>query len=536
MKCFALLFLVVLPGIAHAQTIVGNPTSSQTIAQPAGTVFGVNRFENVRYADHFSGVDIGAKINSAYADCPSAGCRIKVPAGQYSMATSIQCSTLSKPCLIEGDPGGAVTLTYTGSGAAVTLDWGYTTPSGSGTNFFTAGGVRDVNLSGPGHTSLTVGILFGPTHGLNQAVISGVGVTAFGVGVESENTSFQNTIENSSITECETGLSFPAGSGGSEETRVSNSEISRNDNGINIANSSVELSLIGNSLDDNDNYSADASHFAIVMVPSTIFGFGNHFENIGGKPSNYISNGGGNVTLHGGQMLEDRSTGSSTQMVISAGGALVMDGVVVWSSGATISQVATLSNSASASLKILNSAPARILSDYNLAFAGGKIVDQPLQNSGSPTSFRIVGNLIVNGSITGTTKSFTIDHPLDPAKKNLTFTSVESPDMLTIFNGTSTTDRNGLSTITLPSYFEALNGDYRYQLTVLGRFAQAVVAREIRNNTFKIRTSRPNVKVSWQVTGIRHDAYANAHRTKVETDKPKEERGNHFLPEVREKE
>ena len=47
-----------------------------------------------------------------------------------------------------------------------------------------------------------------------------------------------------------------------------------------------------------------------------------------------------------------------------------------------------------------------------------------------------------------------------------------------------------------------------------------------------IRTSKPSVKVSWQVTGIRHDAYANAERIPVEEDKPSQERGHYLHPEL----
>jgi len=84
----------------------------------------------------------------------------------------------------------------------------------------------------------------------------------------------------------------------------------------------------------------------------------------------------------------------------------------------------------------------------------------------------------------------------------------------------------------LPSYFEALNQDFRYQLTVIGQFAQAIVAREIANNRFTIQTDKPAVKVSWQVTGIRHDAYAEAHRVQVEEEKPASERGTYLHPEL----
>jgi hypothetical protein len=38
--------------------------------------------------------------------------------------------------------------------------------------------------------------------------------------------------------------------------------------------------------------------------------------------------------------------------------------------------------------------------------------------------------------------------------------------------------------------------------------------------------------VSWQATGVRQDAYANAHRIVVEEDKPLEERRYYLHPEV----
>ncbi len=92
--------------------------------------------------------------------------------------------------------------------------------------------------------------------------------------------------------------------------------------------------------------------------------------------------------------------------------------------------------------------------------------------------------------------------------------------------------KHGNATIELPGYFSALNRDFRYQLTVIGEFAQAIVAQEVHNNRFTIRTNKPRVKVSWQVTGIRQDAYANAHRIQIEEDKPAEERRHYLHPEI----
>lgn len=138
---------------------------------------------------------------------------------------------------------------------------------------------------------------------------------------------------------------------------------------------------------------------------------------------------------------------------------------------------------------------------------------------------RIPGNLIVTGSITGATKSFKIDYPLDPLNKTLTYTSIESPDIKNIYDGNVTTDGRGEAIVTLPDYFEALNKDYRYQLTVIGTFAQAIVSDEIKGNSFKIKTDKPGVKVSWQVTGIRRDKFAEDNRAPNVQDKPETEKG-----------
>ncbi len=145
---------------------------------------------------------------------------------------------------------------------------------------------------------------------------------------------------------------------------------------------------------------------------------------------------------------------------------------------------------------------------------------------------QITGNLHVSGTIGKIVSTLKIDHPLDPANKYLSHSSVESPDMMNIYNGNIVTNQHGVATVELPGYFSALNRDFRYQLTVIGEFAQAIVAKEIRNNRFTIRTNKPGVKVSWQVMGIRQDAYANAHRIPIEEDKPAEERGHYLHPEL----
>jgi hypothetical protein len=142
------------------------------------------------------------------------------------------------------------------------------------------------------------------------------------------------------------------------------------------------------------------------------------------------------------------------------------------------------------------------------------------------------GNLNITGTLSKGAGSFKIDHPLAPANKYLYHSFVESPDMMNVYNGNIVTSKNCTATVVLPDYFEALNRDFRYQLTVIGQFAQAIVAHEVKDNRFTIKTDKPGVKVSWQVTGIRHDAYADAHRIQVEENKPPQEQGHYLHPEL----
>jgi trimeric autotransporter adhesin len=151
-----------------------------------------------------------------------------------------------------------------------------------------------------------------------------------------------------------------------------------------------------------------------------------------------------------------------------------------------------------------------------------------LNNNGSVT----IGTLDVTTMLTKPGGSFKIDHPLDPANKYLYHSFVESPDMKNIYDGVASLDGNGEAVITLPDYFGALNRDFRYQLTTIGGFAPVYIAEEIQNNQFKIAGGKPGLKVSWQVTGTRQDAFANAHRIQAEVEKAPADRGHYLHPEL----
>jgi trimeric autotransporter adhesin len=152
--------------------------------------------------------------------------------------------------------------------------------------------------------------------------------------------------------------------------------------------------------------------------------------------------------------------------------------------------------------------------------------------AGSGFAGSFTGDVSISGNLSKGGGSFKIDHPLDPANKYLYHSFVESPDMKNIYDGVAILDANGEASIQMPKWFGALNRDFRYQLTCIGAFAPVYVAEELANNRFKIAGGRAGMRISWQVTGIRQDAWANAHRIPVEETKNARERGFYLHPEL----
>ncbi len=142
-----------------------------------------------------------------------------------------------------------------------------------------------------------------------------------------------------------------------------------------------------------------------------------------------------------------------------------------------------------------------------------------------------IGNVQITGTLTKGAGAFKIDHPLDPQNKYLYHSFVESSDMMGIYTGNVALNQQGEATLILPDWFDALNRDFRYQLTAIGAPAPNLyIAEPIKNNRFKIAGGQPKMTVSWQVTGVRHDPYSELHRIPVEEMKPEEERGKYLHP------
>ena len=177
---------------------------------------------------------------------------------------------------------------------------------------------------------------------------------------------------------------------------------------------------------------------------------------------------------------------------------------------------------------------------YGLYVVATKGLAAAVQGSGGgEDALNVSGNTLIDGdlALTGTLSkgggSFKIDHPLDPANKYLYHSFVESPDMMNVYNGTVLLNDSGEATVEMAAWFETLNRDFRYQLTAIGAPAPNLhVSSEVTDGRFGIAGGQAGQKVSWQLTGVRQDAWANANRIPVEEKKPDADRGRYLHPKL----
>lgn len=144
------------------------------------------------------------------------------------------------------------------------------------------------------------------------------------------------------------------------------------------------------------------------------------------------------------------------------------------------------------------------------------------------------GDVVINGdlTVTGTKSGFRIDDPRAPTRRTLTHTPVETDVLTVTYSGNARTGADGRATVRLPEYAEALGTDWRYQLTPIGRFGQAIVEREVRDGAFVVRTEHGDTKVSWTVTGTRRDPQARDAAIDPVTEKQGRARGRYLDPSL----
>jgi hypothetical protein len=142
------------------------------------------------------------------------------------------------------------------------------------------------------------------------------------------------------------------------------------------------------------------------------------------------------------------------------------------------------------------------------------------------------GNVDVTGSLSKSGGGFKIDHPFEPTEKYLNHSFVESPERKNVYDGIAILDDSGQAVVELPAWFQAVNSDFRYQLTCVGAFAPVFIRDELSNSRFVIAGGRSGMKVCWQVTGIRSDKWAVANPLQIEENKHEIDRGSYRHPEL----
>jgi hypothetical protein len=168
----------------------------------------------------------------------------------------------------------------------------------------------------------------------------------------------------------------------------------------------------------------------------------------------------------------------------------------------------------------------------------GNAVEAVTNGSGSAlfaqgtTAGTFNGNVTINGdlAVTGTKSGFRIDDPRAPTRRTLTHTPVETDELTVTYSGNVRTGADGRATVRLPEYAETLAGDWRYQLTPIGRFGQAIVEREVSGGSFVVRTEHGGTKVSWTVTGSRRDPQARHDAIDPVTAKRGSDKGRYLDP------
>lgn len=148
------------------------------------------------------------------------------------------------------------------------------------------------------------------------------------------------------------------------------------------------------------------------------------------------------------------------------------------------------------------------------------------------------------------TKSFQIDHPMDPANKYLNHYCTESPEVLNAYRGTVTLDASGGAWVHLPPYFARINKEPSYTLTAVGAAMPLLhIATEIDERTlaagaaaaptddvpacsFRIEGGVPGARVSWRIEAVRNDRWVQTYGAPVETEKQGREKGAYQYPEL----
>lgn len=508
-----------LSSVSFAQTPTLNGNNAWT---------GKNTFPSINNVLYVDGVKYSA-ISAAINDCPVApsGCRIYVPAGNY---TSSAITLGVSPCqsnfaqILELDPSAHVTL----SGKLTLLCGGYIYGQSRDGSTFT---------SGAGFPSGTPMIEMGDNVNTLDARVEGVtincGSVSGSIGVRARGINENSTIGRNYIVNC------PGGGIVIDGSAVNTANYQILDNQISIGTASADFVSVTNA--GTGFFLRNSLVSSFQQTNAGIHFSGNSEQEVSSVYQLHCEKLGDCIEIDGrtGISLVSIDTSATTlntlHILSTATGTVNASLLANNTGGACPSTSCVVKNDSTGTQLAASNPPAPYGQISSYVWQNGQ-TETWLDSNGFhfnalrsiPATFNSA--VIVNGTLTKPAGSFRIDHPLDPANKYLSHSFVESPDMKDIYDGTVILNASGEAEIHLPVWFEALNRDFRYQLSCIGSAAPVYIQKEIENNSFRIAGGRPGLKVSWQVTGIRHDAYAEAHRIRVEEDKSVADRGGYSQP------
>jgi hypothetical protein len=537
---------VLLLSVFAATQDMGTRAGNQTTIPPINT--STHTLGQTRFAGQFPGADIFAKANTAAATLYGGPGEIVIPPGSYTVTNTLRCE--SNVAFV----GRGVVIYYIGNGSAISC-----------ANVAHAT-VEGFNIIGPGPEGSAIGLEVGPTLNRGTGIVTSwnaftnIHIENFNVGVDIDgsaasppaikgqgregnctgpngNGTYTNTFNNVTVFNSVTGWDIEPTCPGYVAANIFVG-CDAEGTGSSSNNSRDGLVIDGSNGNWFFGFRSENNSRLGVNLPGTQLTNGNAFS--GGW---FEGNSAGDIKFgSASNVVRTRVYGaalnSTPQITGSPAGLLneIIEGSSGYSndyySGPFRWHVTTASGNATDPWIVHNdenppSGKTSILAVLrNGANAGNVLVGTP------EYPVTINGNLHVNGTLSKSSGSFKIDHPLDPANKYLSHSFVESPDMMNIYDGVVTLDKKGTAEVQLPDWFQALNRDFRYQLTCIGGFAPVYVSAEIKDNKFRIAGGRAGLKISWLVTGIRHDSWAEAHRIRVEEVKPRAERGTYLHPEL----
>ena len=334
--------------LANSPTLTGSTTTCSLNGMP------------VLNSGCYSGSDVGAQINSAYAACPSVGCHIKIPpsASAYVQTTPIVFATNNKPAWLDCDPGAA-------AGISGVTTFSYTPTTGVAVSFQTGtqqgNAITGCRFVGPGSSTVTLGLLSGgcPTtlgtagyctagsQALVGAAFVGIDVESFGIGVVLGNNHYLSHYDDMTLLNNGINLSYPSGTSGTGEGLRFSGGVYENKTG-------PPTPLVQNCADFEGPFAINFAFYSVhfdncpVLInptPSTLISHylfdAGHLENPNGlwtttgvsgtgtilDPLKLGSNCGNcNIVLNSFDVLEDSASSGRTELVALGGGMLTIEG------------------------------------------------------------------------------------------------------------------------------------------------------------------------------------------------------------------